>query len=214
MWVKKNILHIFISRNFIKDTITMKINTKLFNSKEDNTNNKQKLKISDFKSIQQFWEFVTQNNEWYLEFIPQDFEDIESNSEILIPFIIKTTNDLRYNLNFKQDNYWNIMQWDNIVFQMNMDDKLKQFCSNCKKEIDINHRYPRLICQECTKKLTSSDGRKVEFFNTYGLGYGCQGYYSNTNKTEKYNSNECYIGNKTFIAEEGRFGGIVIELKE
>lgn len=144
---EKNILQIFISRNFIKDTITMKTNTKLFNSKEDNTNNKQKLKISDFKSIQQFWEFVTQNNEWYLEYILQDFEDIESNSEILIPFIIKTTNDLRYNLNFKQDNYWNIMQWDNIVFQMNMDDKLKQFCSNCKKEIDIKHRYPRLICQ-------------------------------------------------------------------
>jgi len=186
----------------------------IFKSKKYNIEKKQKLKVSDFETVHKFWTFITQNDEWYLKFLPQDFDDLKSNSEILIPLISKTTNELRYNLNFKQNDYWRIIQWDNIAFDMKMDDKLKQFCSNCKKEISIMQRYPRLICHECKNELKSLDGRNVEFFNSEALGYGCQGYYSGTNQTEKYNSNESYIKNKTFIADEGRFGGIVIELKE
>ncbi len=192
----------------------MKFFKNLFKSKKVNIENKQKFKVAYFQSANEFWKFITQNDEWYLEHLPQDFEDLKSNSKSLIPLIIETTNELRYNLKFKQSDYWRIIQWDNIAFEMKMDDKLKQFCSNCKKEIGLVQRFPRLICHECKNELKSSDERNVEFFNSEALGYGCQGYYSGTNQTEKYNSNESYIGNKTFIAEEGRFGGILIELKE
>jgi len=192
----------------------MKFFKNLFYSNKSNIEKNERLKVSDFQSVEHFWKFITQNKDWYLEFLPENFEDLSLYMEKLAPEIIKTTNNLRYNLNFKKENYWRIIQWDNIVYEMKIDDKLKQYCSNCKAEMNVIQRYPRLLCNDCKKKLKSADGRSVEFFNTEVLGHGCQGYYSGSNQTEKYNATESFIENKTFIAEEGKFGGIVIELKE
>lgn len=187
----------------------MKFFQRLFKPKEN-----IETKISDFESVASFWKFITQKDKWYLEYLPQQFADLKSKLQELAPLIIETTNDLRYNLDFKNDDYWRIIQWDNLMFDLKLEDKLKQYCSNCKNEISLLQRHPKLICKDCKNNLTSSDGRKVEFFNSEALGYGCQGYYSGTNQIEKYDYNECYIDNKIFVAEEGRFGGIVIELKE
>ncbi len=187
----------------------MKLFRRLFKPKEN-----IEIKISDFESVASFWEFITQKDKWYLEYLPQQFDDLKSKLQELAPSIIETTNDLRYNLDFKNDDYWRIIQWDNLIFDLKLEDKLKQYCSNCKNEISFLQRHPKLICKECKNNLTSNDGRKVEFFNSEALGYGCQGYYSGTNQIEKYDNNECYIDNKIFVAEEGRFGGIVIELKD
>lgn len=175
---------------------------------------KEALKISDFESVNNFWEFITKKDKWYLEYLPQQFDDLKSKLQELAPLIIETTNGLRYNLNFKNDDYWMIIPWDNLVLDLNLENNLKQYCANCKNEIKFLQRYPKLICKNCRSILTSSDKRRVEFFNSESLGYGCQGYYCDTNQTEKYNTNECYIDDKVFIAEEGRFGGIVIELKD
>ncbi|MFV0174718.1 hypothetical protein OBK14_10475 [Empedobacter falsenii] len=187
---------------------------KLFKLKQEATLENESIKISDFKSVNEFWKFVTQNDDWYLKYLPQKVADLNSKKDQLAPLIAATTNDLRYNLNFRNDDYWRIIQWDNLILGLNLESELKQFCSNCKNEVGFLQRYPKSICQKCKNELTSSDGRKVEFFNSEALGFGCQGYYSDTNQTEEYNSNESYIGNKTFVADEGRFGGIIIELKE
>ena len=192
----------------------MKFLSDLFKSKNDSVGQKKKVNVSDFQSPDAFWKFVTQNRHWYLDYLPQQFDDLQPNLQNLASLISDTLNDLRYSLEFKNDDYWNILQWDNVLLELKLHEALKQYCSNCKIEMNLLQRYPRAICHDCTKNLTSPDGRKVEFFNSEAMGYGCQGFYSGTNQKEKYDSNECQIGTKDFIANEARFGGIVIELKE
>lgn len=86
----------------------------------------------------------------------------------------------------------------------------KQFCPICQKEVAVNERYPNYICEECASKTTDKEGRPVEYFNTTILGTGCQGRYKDAS-SEIYNSNHCYVNGILCIAEEARFGGIVIQ---
>jgi hypothetical protein len=86
----------------------------------------------------------------------------------------------------------------------------KQFCPICQKEVGANERYPKYICGECSSKTTDIEGRPVDFFNSTLIGTGCQGKYKDST-SEIYNSNHCYINGILCIAEEARFGGIVIQ---
>lgn len=86
----------------------------------------------------------------------------------------------------------------------------KQHCPICKSEVQQNLRYPNYVCNECFDKATDKEGRKVTFGNIDFWG-GCEGIYLDTQ--EKYNSNICYINGQECIADEARFGGIVIEKK-
>lgn len=90
----------------------------------------------------------------------------------------------------------------------------KQSCPNCCQSVKPNSRYPKYICPNCVKLITDEKGKRVSYYNTHLLGYGCQGYYVDNEQNEKYNSNICFIGNKIFFAQEARFGGIVIQKKE
>lgn len=115
-------------------------------------------------------------------------------------------------MEFTNEEYLKIMEWDNLLIRKDKDDgsnfklrkhiKFKQFCSNCKKETGFSQRYPKSICRDCYRELTSLDGRNVEFFNTEALGYGCQGYYSGMEQKEKYNSNSCFINGKVFLPKK------------
>jgi DNA-directed RNA polymerase subunit RPC12/RpoP len=86
----------------------------------------------------------------------------------------------------------------------------KQFCPICQKEVGVNERYPKYICTDCSSKTTDIEGRPVDYFNTTLLGAGCQGKYKDTT-SEIYSSNHCYVNGILCIAEEARFGGIVIQ---
>lgn len=85
----------------------------------------------------------------------------------------------------------------------------KQFCPICKTKVKPFPRYPKYLCPDCVKKAVSEGGRPLQFFNTMILGTGCKGVYADTN--EDYNSEICFIDNKKCSAQEGRFGGIVIQ---
>ncbi len=87
----------------------------------------------------------------------------------------------------------------------------KQFCGHCEKEVAYNALYPKYLCSECCAKLTDSEGRAVVFSNTGFMGTGCQGYYRNSESQKLYNSNICYIEKEKFVADEAKFGGIVIQ---
>lgn len=86
----------------------------------------------------------------------------------------------------------------------------KQNCPICNSEIQHNARYPRYVCNECYHKATDNNGRKVIFGNV-SLSGGCEGIYPDTK--EKYKYNICYIEGHECIADEAKFGGIVIEKK-
>lgn len=174
---------------------------------------KNKFKISDYDSLNSFWTSLITSRKWFLEYSPKQFPELKFHAKELAPLIAKETNKIRYQLNFSQDEYFKIMEWDRVVTDAKLSELLVQYCSNCKSEINMMQRYPKAICETCKSQLTSSDGRKVEFYNTDVMGTGCQGYYVGTNQEEKYNSMSCYIGDKTFVAEEHRFGGVVIQLK-
>ena len=199
--------------------------SKLFGfSKNKRTEKDSKLSIQNFKSVNSFWESITKEEQWYTKYSPHQFKNLDRYISDLAPLIIQTTNDLRVKMEFTNEEYLKIMEWDNLLIRKDKDDgsnfklskhiKFKQFCSNCKKETGFSQRYPKSICRDCYIDLTSLEGRKVAFFNTEAIGYGCQGYYSDTKQKEKYDSSSCFINGKEFFAEEARFGGIVIQLKE
>lgn len=85
-----------------------------------------------------------------------------------------------------------------------------QQCAHCGKPVPLTPRYPRTICDACRALLTDAAGRPVEFFNEDAFG-GLIGFYAGTNQQEPYPALECYIGTAQFHAQEGRFGGVVIE---
>lgn len=87
----------------------------------------------------------------------------------------------------------------------------KQYCGNCARELPFFARYPHYICRDCLALLCDANGRRVRYTNTHGLGYGCRGYYADSDWKETYDEPYCYIGQKKFFAKEARFGGIVVQ---
>ena len=92
-----------------------------------------------------------------------------------------------------------------------MEELPKQRCGHCQKEVKPFPRYPRYLCRDCVAILADANGRKVAFFNTHIAGYGCQGYYQDTDPREVYEGNIAYIAGASYFAKEARFGGIVVQ---
>jgi len=88
----------------------------------------------------------------------------------------------------------------------------KQYCPICRNEVKVNERYPMYLCRECSTKTTDKDGRPVDFYNTTQLGTGRVAMYKDM-PSEIYNSNLCYVNGVLCVAQEARFGGIVIQKK-
>jgi len=85
-----------------------------------------------------------------------------------------------------------------------------QACAHCGRPIPLTPRYPRRICDACQTLLTDAAGRPVEFFNEDAFG-GIIGFYAGTGQQEPYPQLDCQIGSAKFQAQEGRFGGVVVE---
>lgn len=67
-----------------------------------------------------------------------------------------------------------------------------------------------MVCHECSHKTTDEKGNPVHYNNTNGLGHGCEASY--VDKGEKYECDICYIKGIKCKAEEGYFGGIVVQV--
>ena len=84
----------------------------------------------------------------------------------------------------------------------------QQHCPICLAIVAPNPRYPRYACASCAAQATDKDGRAVAFGNV-ALSGGIAGYYRDDGQA--YPSQACYIDGVACIADEARFGGIVIE---
>lgn len=84
-------------------------------------------------------------------------------------------------------------------------------CPICAVKLDLYERYPRYVCPSCAAKTCDAAGRPVSFRNLSFEG-GCEGYYHDTG--QKYPQNDCFIDGRSCIADEARFGGIVVQVKE
>ncbi|MEO6862356.1 MAG: hypothetical protein ABI180_12630 [Microcoleus sp.] len=89
-----------------------------------------------------------------------------------------------------------------------MSDRQLKPCPICSIPSRYWDRYPRLVCSTCRSKACDSQGRKVEFFNDFNGGF--LAFLADTQA--EYPSHLCYIEGVKCWAEEGKFGGIAIEL--
>ena len=85
-----------------------------------------------------------------------------------------------------------------------------QRCPICGAEVQFSLRYAGYVCNDCEANAMSPDGRRLEFTNI-DVGGGFQARYAGT-KT-KYPSHECVIEGVACIADEARFGGIVVQVR-
>jgi hypothetical protein len=83
-----------------------------------------------------------------------------------------------------------------------------QYCPICYKSIQAFERYPRYLCIDCASRAKSKDGRLLKFSNIDMTG-GFIAEYTDTG--ESYPSHECYVDGIYCYADEGHFGGIVIQ---
>ncbi len=81
-------------------------------------------------------------------------------------------------------------------------------CPICNKELRFVERYPNYICGTCVAKSVDEDGKELSFCNI-DMGGGFIALYAKTNI--KRNSHICFINNLKCIADEARFGGIVVQ---
>lgn len=84
----------------------------------------------------------------------------------------------------------------------------KQYCPICSVHVEVSERYPNYVCSDCAKKAKSESGSPLQFYNE-GFGGGFVAIFADTN--EKYDSHFCFIDDVRCIADEARFGGIVIQ---
>jgi len=169
-------------------------------------------KKATYNLVDDFWKDLTSDPNWLETYqtVPFNF----GTDKLIAKSIIQYHNDLVKG-EFETSKYKLFHKWKNGVFTDTIKrSEYKQYCSNCKKLVFHNARYPKFICDDCTELITDKEGRRIEFYNTELLGHGCQGYYIGTEQKEKYDSNIGYLYNKEVFAEEAHFGGIVIQLKE
>ena len=81
-------------------------------------------------------------------------------------------------------------------------------CPLCKTDIIKSSRYPKRLCCECSEKTYTEKDEKIDFYNDGLEG----GFYSLLNNV-KGEIHECYVNNIKCYADEGRFGGIIINYK-
>lgn len=85
----------------------------------------------------------------------------------------------------------------------------RQFCPICHKSVQPFERYPRYLCPECASRAKSKDGRPLKFSNVDMTG-GFIAQYADTGEVYPL-EHECYVDGVHCHADEGHFGGIVIQ---
>jgi len=82
-------------------------------------------------------------------------------------------------------------------------------CPICDSKMMYSERYPRAICCECVETAVTKDGNPITFYNVNHSG----GFISYVNG-QKGEIHECQVQGVSCYADEARFGGIVVSVKE
>lgn len=82
-------------------------------------------------------------------------------------------------------------------------------CPICDKPRMFSARYPKAVCNTCSRKTKTINGDTIEFYNTSI----CGGFEGRVNGVITHDGT-CYIEGKKCWADEARFGGIVVQCNE
>ena len=88
-----------------------------------------------------------------------------------------------------------------------------QYCSICNREVRFNPRYKNYVCNDCLEESPPVDdqGRYMEFFDDIREGIICK---INDERIPRETFYICYVKGVRCVAEEARFGGVVIHRKK
>lgn len=85
-----------------------------------------------------------------------------------------------------------------------------QECPVCHYPVPPTTRYPRLVCGLCMRETTDEKGRLLRFYNIDVSG-GFRAEYADTGEPRA--GHVCYVRGVRCVADEGYFGGIVVEAR-
>ncbi|PBJ15713.1 hypothetical protein [Flavobacterium sp. ACN6] len=190
----------------------------IFPSKQEDWQSLYYDEIAVYSTIDEFWKEFSKDEKWYLKY--NLHYGFDHKPLVLAKQVTEYLNELREEQKSSFKEYEKINEWQGIVWSDEYKKKeIKQWCSNCFKPVNYNGRYPKYICQECASKdAYDADGNVLEFSNL-GMSGGFKAITKNKegeiikeNDTDQFC--DCIIDGKLFFAQEARFGGIVIQLKD
>ncbi|MPT30786.1 MAG: hypothetical protein E2600_03795 [Chryseobacterium sp.] len=174
-------------------------------------------KLSTFLNIEDFWKEITVDPNWFRTLSIDHQQSLQP--FVLSREVIETFNSLKKEKELSYGQHEKIYAWEKVFIHPDLKaGEVKQFCSNCTKEVKYNPRYPKYICSICSSKdKYSPDRMLLEFYNT-DLSGGLKIVYKDIHGNvlgEDDSKSEflCLIDGKDFIVQEARFGGIVIQKK-
>lgn len=81
-------------------------------------------------------------------------------------------------------------------------------CPICEAPSVASARYPQQLCPACVHEAVDRNGNSVRFYNT-SLSGGFEAHSSNGKVSDEH---ACWVRGVRCYADEGHFGGIVIEI--
>lgn len=174
--------------------------------------------ITMYSSLDEFWNHFTADNTWFLKF--RIHYGLSEKPHVLSGRVISFFNGLRREHRFTFSEYDHINEWENCFWSDAFKrTEMKQWCANCAAEVYYQARYPKYICRECaSKEITDDQGNLLDFSNTgFSGGFRIitknrQGQLLKEDDSKPFC--DCIIDGKWFFAQEARFGGIVIQMKD
>jgi len=189
-----------------------------FPSKQEDWQSLQYDEITVYSNVDEFWNDFIKDEKWYLKYnIHYGFEH---KILVLAKHITEYLNELRREQKSSFKEYEKINEWQGSVWSDEYKKKeVKQWCANCSEPVSYYGRYPKYICQECASKDAYDTNGNILEFSNLGISGGFKATTKNKDgKIIKENDTDqfcdCIIDGKLFFAQEARFGGIVIQLKE
>jgi hypothetical protein len=173
--------------------------------------------IKTYSNLEEFWKDLAKGKKWFLKF--RIHQSISKKPLVLAKYITLFFNNLRKEHKFTFSEYERINEWQNSVWSEEYKaTEIKQWCSNCYKEVYYQGRYPKYICGDCaSKEILDKKGNLLEFSNLgFSGGFKIirknrEGQIIDEDDTQQFC--DCIIDDKLFFAQEARFGRIVIQRK-
>lgn len=211
----KPIISYYDSLNTFK--LDFKNNKFVFQKSPSNITKYNFKKIKEFETLEEFWLYFTSNKNWFKEYSLN--RTLTQQPFLLSKFIFNTFNSIRQSQDFSYSDADKINNWQQLFISDEFKrTEIKQWCSHCETEISYSARYPKYICGNCySKDKLSKKGELLELYNL-SLSGGLKIVYKNQ-EGEILREDDtqleclCLIDNKEFIAQEAKFGGIVMQKK-
>jgi hypothetical protein len=83
-------------------------------------------------------------------------------------------------------------------------------CPICAAPVALWPRHPKLVCSACVCAAVDGNGRALRFGNTGPLGTGFRAALPDG--SEPREPHTCFVRGVRCFADEGRFGGVVVEV--